>query len=48
VQEGLRALEVPFEVAPRLVRGLDYYRRTKFKYATDPKPEPATELSDDS
>ena len=25
VQEGLRALEIPFEIAPRLVRGFDYY-----------------------
>jgi len=35
VQEGLRALEVPFEVAPRLVRGLDYYRRTTFEFVAD-------------
>ncbi len=32
VQDGLRALGVPFEVEPRLVRGLDYYRRTTFEY----------------
>ncbi|MFZ4668773.1 MAG: histidine--tRNA ligase [Microthrixaceae bacterium] len=35
VQDGLRALEVPFEVAPRLVRGLDYYRRTTFEFVAD-------------
>lgn len=32
VQEGLKALGVPFELAPRLVRGLDYYTRTTFEY----------------
>ena len=32
VQAGLRALGVPFTVAPRLVRGLDYYTRTTFEY----------------
>jgi histidyl-tRNA synthetase len=32
VQVGLRALGVPFTVAPRLVRGLDYYTRTTFEY----------------
>jgi histidyl-tRNA synthetase len=31
VQEGLRAVSVPFTVAPRLVRGLDYYVRTTFE-----------------
>jgi histidyl-tRNA synthetase len=31
VQAGLRALGIPFEVAPRLVRGLDYYTRTVFE-----------------
>jgi histidyl-tRNA synthetase len=36
VRDILRALEVPFEEAPRLVRGLDYYERTTFEYiATD-------------
>jgi histidyl-tRNA synthetase len=36
-QSHLQALDVPFEVAPRLVRGLDYYTRTLFeiKGATD-------------
>jgi histidyl-tRNA synthetase len=32
VQSGLRSLGVPFAVEPRLVRGLDYYRRTIFEY----------------
>jgi histidyl-tRNA synthetase len=29
---GLRALNVPFTINERLVRGLDYYRRTTFEY----------------
>lgn len=33
VQEGLRALAVPFTLDDKLVRGLDYYRRTTFEYA---------------
>lgn len=33
VQEGLRALQVPFVLDDGLVRGLDYYRRTTFEYA---------------
>jgi histidyl-tRNA synthetase len=32
VQAGLTALGVPFAVAPRLVRGLDYYTRTTFEF----------------
>ncbi len=32
VQAGLRALDVPFAVEPKLVRGLDYYRRTIFEF----------------
>lgn len=32
---GLDALGVPYEVAPRLVRGLDYYTRTTFEFAAD-------------
>ena len=35
VQAGLRTLGVPFELAPRLVRGLDYYTRTTFEFAAD-------------
>ena len=31
VQEGLLAIGVPFVLAPRLVRGLDYYVRTTFE-----------------
>lgn len=31
VKELLRAAEIPFEVDPRLVRGLDYYTRTTFE-----------------
>jgi histidyl-tRNA synthetase len=32
VQVGLRALDIPFVVEPKLVRGLDYYRRTIFEF----------------
>ena len=32
VQAGLSALEEPFTVDPRLVRGLDYYTRTVFEF----------------
>jgi histidyl-tRNA synthetase len=32
VQAGLRALGIPFVIDDRLVRGLDYYRRTTFEY----------------
>ena len=35
VVEHLRALDVPFEPAPRLVRGLDYYMRTTFEFVHD-------------
>ncbi len=31
VVAGLKALDLPFEVNPRIVRGLDYYRRTAFE-----------------
>jgi histidyl-tRNA synthetase len=31
VEAGLRKLNIPFEVNPRLVRGLDYYTRTTFE-----------------
>jgi histidyl-tRNA synthetase len=31
VEAGLQRLDVPFEVNPRLVRGLDYYTRTTFE-----------------
>ena len=32
VLAGLRALDIPFAVEPKLVRGLDYYRRTIFEF----------------
>ena len=32
VQAGLRRLQVPFRIQPRLVRGLDYYNRTVWEY----------------
>ena len=32
VLAGLRALDIPFEIEPKLVRGLDYYRRTIFEF----------------
>ncbi len=35
VQAGLDALGVPYEPAPRLVRGLDYYMRTTFELVHD-------------
>jgi histidyl-tRNA synthetase len=35
VLDGLQALGVPFEPAPRLVRGLDYYMRTTFEFVHD-------------
>ncbi len=34
VKAGLDALGIPFTVAPRLVRGLDYYTRTAFEFAS--------------
>ena len=35
VQSGLESQEIPFVMEPRLVRGLDYYTRTTFEYASD-------------
>jgi histidyl-tRNA synthetase len=32
VQAGLTELGIPFELEPRLVRGLDYYTRTTFEF----------------
>ncbi|TME45024.1 MAG: histidine--tRNA ligase, partial [Chloroflexi bacterium] len=32
VREGLAAEEIPYELNPELVRGLDYYTRTVFEY----------------
>ncbi len=34
VQQGLKAVGVPFELTPRLVRGLDYYTRTTFEFVS--------------
>ncbi len=34
VLEGLEALDLPFELNPRLVRGLDYYTHTAFEFKT--------------
>jgi histidyl-tRNA synthetase len=33
VQESLRALEIPYEIDSRIVRGLDYYTKTAFEIA---------------
>jgi histidyl-tRNA synthetase len=35
VQSGLHAVGVAYEIAPLLVRGLDYYTRTTFEFAAD-------------
>ena len=35
VQTGLRLVGVQYELAPLLVRGLDYYTRTTFEFAAD-------------
>jgi len=35
VQEGLTLLGIPFQVNPRLVRGLDYYTHTAFEFVTE-------------
>ncbi|HZJ27846.1 MAG TPA: histidine--tRNA ligase [Acidimicrobiia bacterium] len=35
VQAGLRALGIPFELEPRLVRGFDYYTGTTFEFAAE-------------
>ena len=35
VQAGLRALGIAFELAPRLVRGFDYYTGTTFEFQSD-------------
>jgi histidyl-tRNA synthetase len=32
---ALSALDIPFTISPRLVRGLDYYSRTVFEWVTD-------------
>lgn len=35
VQQGLSALNIPFELDSKLVRGLDYYVHTVFEFTTD-------------
>jgi len=35
VQNYLLALEIPYDINPRMVRGLDYYVRTTFELVTD-------------
>ena len=35
VREGLDGAGVAYEIAPHLVRGLDYYRHTAFEFVTD-------------
>jgi histidyl-tRNA synthetase len=35
VRAGLDALGISYEISPRLVRGLDYYTRTTFEFASD-------------
>jgi histidyl-tRNA synthetase len=35
VRAGLDALGIPYVESPRLVRGLDYYRRTTFEFAAE-------------
>ena len=35
MQRGLTALEIPFQLNPRLVRGLDYYSHTAFEITSD-------------
>jgi histidyl-tRNA synthetase len=34
VREGLDALDIPYQINPRLVRGLDYYTHTAFEFTT--------------
>lgn len=35
LRANLEALGIPYEINPRLVRGLDYYNRTVFEWVTD-------------
>jgi histidyl-tRNA synthetase len=35
VETGLHALGIDYEISPRLVRGLDYYTRTTFEFASE-------------
>ncbi len=34
VRSGLDTLEIPYDLSPRLVRGLDYYTKTTFEFAS--------------
>ena len=34
VRAGLERRDIPYEISPRLVRGLDYYNRTVFEYVS--------------
>jgi len=38
VRRVLDKLEIPYEISPRLVRGLDYYTRTTFEFASTALP----------
>lgn len=38
VRRVLDRLEIPYEISPRLVRGLDYYTRTTFEFASTALP----------
>ena len=35
VKEGLDSIGIPYEINPKIVRGLDYYTRTVFEFTTD-------------
>lgn len=35
LQENLNAMDIPFNVNPKIVRGLDYYTKTAFEFITD-------------
>ena len=38
VRAGLESLGIPYEISPRLVRGLDYYTRTTFEFVAEALP----------
>ena len=42
VQRGLESLGIEYVINPRLVRGLDYYTRTTFEFASDALDRPRT------
>lgn len=35
VKQGLENLSIPYEIDPKIVRGLDYYTQTAFEFVTD-------------